>query len=284
MKMEILDINPFVRYAGIADRPELCSKGVIAYDCRLFYIQEGSGTVNIAGSQFKYTNNTLLLVREGIYYQFEFPKKHQRMIIINFDLDMSNKDLLTPITPDFPADFDRERLYISPDAHFFSDVCIAENASVFKEMLFEIVDGYVTQSQMFREKASALLKGVLTDIFCKKQKNEDKFPQLVKDICDIARQSYFEHIDIAMLEKKFGYNAQYLNRKFKEYIGIGFHQYLVGVRIDEAKKYLVKTELSSESIAQICGFVNTSHFCASFKKSTGQTPGEYRKSSKLIVG
>ena len=46
--------------------------------------------------------------------------------------------------------------------------------------------------------------------------------------------------------------------------------------MEKAKSLLVNDEMTVESIALACGFVNVSYFIRTFAAMTGMRPGEYR--------
>lgn len=65
-------------------------------------------------------------------------------------------------------------------------------------------------------------------------------------------------------------------RCFKEMICQSTSQYLITYRIMQAMEMLRKTEDSITSIAEKCGFNDSSHFTHCFRSKTGMTPKEYR--------
>ena len=67
-------------------------------------------------------------------------------------------------------------------------------------------------------------------------------------------------------------------KKFKEQTGMTVIQYLNEKRIERAAKLLKQQKYSLEEIAELTGFSNTNYLLRVFKKTTGQTIGEYRKS------
>ncbi|MCI8801273.1 AraC family transcriptional regulator [Acetatifactor muris] len=58
--------------------------------------------------------------------------------------------------------------------------------------------------------------------------------------------------------------------------------YLVNYRLKRAAKLLMGTEDSVSAIARDTGFENIGYFCRKFKETFQVTPGEYRKSHKLL--
>ncbi|WP_050698738.1 response regulator [Anaeromassilibacillus senegalensis] len=71
-------------------------------------------------------------------------------------------------------------------------------------------------------------------------------------------------------------NPDYLGRLFKKETGTSINDYLVGARLQEAKRLLRQTEYSIGEIASRVGYSNFSYFSKLFKTETGYTPNEYR--------
>ena len=65
---------------------------------------------------------------------------------------------------------------------------------------------------------------------------------------------------------------------FAQETGITFTQYLTGLRIGKARELLEATDIRSSQIAQEVGYNDAHYFSYLFKKNTGLTPSEYRKS------
>ena len=67
---------------------------------------------------------------------------------------------------------------------------------------------------------------------------------------------------------------------FAQETGLTFTQYLTALRIGKAKELLEATEMRSSQIALEIGYNDSHYFSYLFKKNTGMTPGEYRKSAR----
>lgn len=77
-----------------------------------------------------------------------------------------------------------------------------------------------------------------------------------------------------------GLSPKYLSRVFKEYTGVGFDEYRLGLKIDRAKVFLKETSSNIDQIAYKIGYENTESFIRQFKKIAGCPPAEYRKKRK----
>jgi AraC-like DNA-binding protein/mannose-6-phosphate isomerase-like protein (cupin superfamily) len=64
---------------------------------------------------------------------------------------------------------------------------------------------------------------------------------------------------------------------FKEVTGLGFKDYVTHVRMAEAKRLLLSTELSVEEVAHAVSYTNLSQFYKVFDRSCSMSPATYRR-------
>lgn len=71
---------------------------------------------------------------------------------------------------------------------------------------------------------------------------------------------------------------------FRELTGFSFSRYLLQYRIAKAQEMLARDRKSITEVAMNCGFNNISYFNHIFKRTTGFTPGQFRRTvpEKLI--
>lgn len=93
--------------------------------------------------------------------------------------------------------------------------------------------------------------------------------------------NYFENITLDILAELSHLNKFYLVHSFTKFTGLSPINYLIEVRIQEAKSLLVSTNLSIAQISSSVGFSSQAYFSQSFKKATGKTPNEFRKKSRI---
>lgn len=94
---------------------------------------------------------------------------------------------------------------------------------------------------------------------------------------DYLHRNYQENIKLSTLAEYVHLNESYLSSMIKKTTGLSFTEILNQIRIDEAKKLLINTNLSVEKIADTTGFSSWSYFSRVFKKCCGITPAEYRR-------
>ena len=95
---------------------------------------------------------------------------------------------------------------------------------------------------------------------------------------DYLDKHYGENINLNLVADKLNLSPGYLSTFFKEKQGINFSDYLNNLRISHAKELLMNVDLRIQEIALQVGYLNVNSFIRMFKRASGLTPGEYRKS------
>lgn len=100
----------------------------------------------------------------------------------------------------------------------------------------------------------------------------------VQTIEQYVAKHYGENISLKEIASEILYmNRDYVSHVFSEKKGMHFSDYLMKVRIEEAKKELLQTNLSITDIASNCGYNDFSYFIRIFRLETGMTPKKYRQ-------
>ena len=86
-----------------------------------------------------------------------------------------------------------------------------------------------------------------------------------------------EEITIESICNKFHIGRNTLNRRFKMAINQTVINYVIGCRIDLAKRSLAFTDLTVDEISRETGFHEHTYFTRMFRMREGITPLEYRK-------
>lgn len=120
------------------------------------------------------------------------------------------------------------------------------------------------------------LSGQIFDIL--HSKKLDRNEQLVQKIKTYIRDHISESLTLTTISRIVNYNEAYISRLFKQINGMGISEYISLERINKAKDLLVTTSDSMQNIAAATGFDTAQYFSLVFKKTTGVSPSEYRRS------
>ena len=96
---------------------------------------------------------------------------------------------------------------------------------------------------------------------------------------ETIHQRFNESIPISDLAKSSHMSEATYNRFFKKNLGVTPNQYMLNLKLENAATALTTTQLKISTIAQNCGFFDSSHFIDKFKRKYGKTPLEYRKNN-----
>ena len=77
--------------------------------------------------------------------------------------------------------------------------------------------------------------------------------------------------------KILGVSYSHFCREFKSWTGYRFWEYVIHLKIEEAKRLLENTHLYEKEICYRVGFEDYCHFLKTFKRYEGITPKDYRK-------
>lgn len=105
--------------------------------------------------------------------------------------------------------------------------------------------------------------------------------RMIEKITAYITENYMDSITLAGIAKKAGLSEGHLSRLFKNVTGLGFKEYLITVRILNAKKLLKETKLSVSRIAFDCGFNDSNYFSKLFRQYSACTPLQYRKRTEI---
>lgn len=102
----------------------------------------------------------------------------------------------------------------------------------------------------------------------------------VRRLMEAVENDYNKDLTLRNLAEQFCANSVYLGRLFKEETGQTFTMYLNSVRMREAKRLLLETDMTIADIASAIGYASTGYFVNQFKKMFSCSPREYRMKQK----
>lgn len=108
------------------------------------------------------------------------------------------------------------------------------------------------------------------------EKRSDKSEGNIEKIKKFIDGHYRENIYLKGIAADFNMNPVYLGQLFRKTYGVYFNEYLLSLRIQEAKRLLRQTKKRMYEIAELVGFQNADYFATQFEKLENMTPTDYR--------
>ena len=122
---------------------------------------------------------------------------------------------------------------------------------------------YILAGQLFNMTAE-LLSGT-------KHKNHH-----VRQVKNYINSSYMIEISVEQIANHLSLDRRYLSRLFKEKTGTTIQEYLISVRMEEAKRQLSMGRSVSEA-SSLCGYNDVCNFSKMFKRLYGTSPANWKK-------
>lgn len=101
-------------------------------------------------------------------------------------------------------------------------------------------------------------------------------PQVLRHLYDSTAQD----LSADAIAARFHVSRAKLNRDFRASVGQSLHAAVIDLRLSRASALLADSTLSVAEVARLCGFDAEEYFYAFFKRATGVTPLQYRKSCR----
>jgi len=140
-------------------------------------------------------------------------------------------------------------------------------------------------AQPYRDwQASHCLSAILTDLLASSLHSSDKsvaMPENMQYLIGYMENNFSADLTVEYLSKFSGISRSHLTREFKKYTGYAPNDYLIQLRIEQAKKLLESSQFSANQIAHMVGIHDVNNFTNLFRKKVGMTPGRYRKEQAL---
>lgn len=274
--MAISTLNPHIRFAKEAVGYAIAPQNRRCYDCRLFFVTQGSGALDIEGKEYNISINTAIFLPPAASYRFELQGQKLNLLIFNFDLVCDHAGLKKSLGTAKEGEFDPEKVPQYPIPAEFSAPIILKMPQLY-ESLKKCTDDFLTAPPFYREVCSARLKRCLLELLRSEQTEPES--AIVQQITDHIHSHYR---DATLTNEKiaaaFHYHPYYISQLMKKATGKTLHQILSEYRIRIAKNELITTEADIGTIAWKCGFNSSAYFIKQFKAHTGTTPKQYRKS------
>lgn len=113
-----------------------------------------------------------------------------------------------------------------------------------------------------------------------KMDRTDKNKILIENVKSYIAENLSKNLSLEAVSKRFYFSSRYFAHLFKEYAGRNYMDYVNDVRMEEAQRCLIHTNMSIHEVAKRVGYDDQGHFCRNFKKFTGKSPSAYRRNQE----
>ncbi len=103
------------------------------------------------------------------------------------------------------------------------------------------------------------------------------YNELSRKVVDYLTAHYAESISLDDISSDVGVSKNYLCSAFKRDTGVTILDCLNMIRIRNAARLIIYSDMTLEQVSQVCGYVSSSHFNRIFTRYAGIPPGQCRR-------
>ncbi|NOU88286.1 response regulator [Paenibacillus sp. LMG 31460] len=158
----------------------------------------------------------------------------------------------------------------------YTEVTILTGSCRMNFTLEQIPFAYVEADKNLVESYTSLAVS-LPDLDLTSNEKENYHSELMTRAAEYCKNAFTKDISLQKISDHLNLNKYYFCTLFKSHFDLTFWEYITDLRIGYSKELLSLTNEKITEISEKCGYLNISHFGKIFKKTTGLTPAEYRK-------
>ena len=151
------------------------------------------------------------------------------------------------------------------------------------EILYQLFYEYVNKNTGWRHSIKNYLSLFFIKLMCIEETGNPIAVEIEEENLNITKilsciQKNYQYITLKDLAKDMHFHENYLSRVIKQNLQMNFRDLLSQIRLKEAERMLVNTNLPIARIAVQVGYQKPNFFYKLFKEQYGVTPTQYRKS------
>jgi len=246
--------------------PDFVMKPHVRREYLIHYCLAGSGRFRTPQGEFVLKTGDLFLIRPGQVVSYET----DRMDPLQFSWFSFTGNQASKITQ--WMGFGQDRCVMHLHSRFSIHQAVMECISLLsgtqppnglriQARLYEML-GLIHESHMADERMPYGQRNVVTE-------------HVQKSIA-YMKMNYMNPITVADVVAYVRLERTYFSKIFKAVTGKTPQEYLLEVRLEQAKILLEQTNYSAKEISSFVGFADESYFSRAFRKKTGVPPNQYR--------
>lgn len=278
-----------VPYVNIGEDIE---ESKISYTYRFIMVSEGVCTVRLNKQEYNCKRGDMIFLRPHQNYTtvFRAPNFFCYNLVFDFIGDLSRPfDSQEPLSRILFHDEEKpENIYYRENIKF-SDVTVFNSSFVLCDMpetesrIKKMYDMYYSSNRISRMRLNAaLLEFIASTAEYMISLNQRAQNNIVYKVIDYIDQHYEDNLSCRSVADTFSYHESYINRVVRAHTGYSLHSYINLVKIRNATRMLLESELSITDIAYRLSFCDSSHFSKVYQEYTGVKPSEVRRTYRPV--
>lgn len=289
----IQKISPYVRYVNEVRFPgghRVAMREL--YDCELIFCLSGEAVMEYGGETYRMERGSLFYLQPGVLNEMTIPPEgsfHGHCVHFDwmlpdeqFNFTVEQVYMQLPRGGREMLERLRERpAYVVPAFSLpplTADLQYEELAPLFRRLYEAFCMPGACAQLKTRAVFLTLAAEILSELEAGNSSRRVQYHQkTVGRAVRYLREHLREGVTTPLLAAQAGLSPKYFGVLFKSVTGMAVHEYLVELRLQEAKRLLLHTRNTLPQIAEKSGICDAAYFTRLFKRHEGITPGKYRK-------
>lgn len=226
----------------------------------LLYTLSGSGYVQRKGSSELVGPNSIVLL--DCYQAHSYQASEQGWEILWMHIDGHN--------------LRKWFSYLSEDGDPL--VLMPPSPYVIERALYQLFDVFDKKEMVNEARISQMITNVLTELYLARFDDEGtSSSDVIEEVITYISMHIEQPLSVKDLANRANLSEFYFSRLFKQRTGCSPHEYVLCLRVENAKYLLRTTNFLIKKVASVCGFSTVSSFCSHFKKRVGMSALDYRQ-------
>jgi AraC family transcriptional regulator len=128
----------------------------------------------------------------------------------------------------------------------------------------------------WRSRASSEMEGIAAA----KRSTREELYRRVQVAALFVRENYTKDIDLNDVARVAGMAPHHLHRTFRSANGVTLHQWIVRLRLDEAKRLVQETDMPISNVCHRVGYASLPSFTTLFRSHFGRPPAAFRRTRR----
>jgi len=248
--------NIYVAYKDTTRKQVWNHDGGYKTSCSLYFTEQGNHSVYMNGEKYDVKAGDIVFQNKNIFYK------------------STGKHYLTHYGIAF-------NIHKNSSTDILDTVMSVKKPEKYKVLFEEAAILYDTKPPLYKLRIKVLIYEIICMLATEQLNHETgrKHPLIEKSITYMNANLYNSSLLLSEVAKQSDISFNHFRKLFKEQYGITPIEYVTNERLTKAKKLLIHSPMTIDEIAKSCGFNSSVYFYRIFKKNTGVTPSDYRKTN-----
>lgn len=243
-------------------------------------VLDGKGIYSTKSTEFTFKSGDIFFFSTDEFHWIKELETDAEFLNIHFEprfiwsdnFGFSNKDLIRIF-------FNRKKKPLNKISS------VTDAGEIIKYLIFKMENEISAKKKEYDTMLKIHLVNILVEMFRSFEDNlthteisySSQSLKYMEDALNYIDEHLENDLSLEVLSDVAHMSKTYFCSQFKKLNGISPWEYITIKRIEKAITYIETTDMSKLDIALKCGYNNTANFYYAFKRVTGKTPGDYKK-------